>query len=163
MRLEWIGFDAFGWEVASSLGRGSEARTLALSLAEAARGSVDDDGAPFHLLALLPVGVADPRERSLGGTARHCAFAAFSLPDASFAGPAGQRRMFAELLLHEMFHDWNGRAPRRVALSELCWLCEGFKLLHRAAHRAARRLDRRRRPRRRPRPRVARARRRPGA
>jgi len=73
------------------------------------------------------VGSPDPRQRSLGGTALHRAFAAFSLPDAAFDGPAGQRRAFAELLLHEMFHDWNGHTLRRTAPSEwLYWFSEGF-------------------------------------
>jgi predicted metalloprotease with PDZ domain len=175
VRLEWIGFDAFGWEVASSLGRGDGVRELTLPLSrlraslfvagefelfefpvrggtllvaaageewgfersefaelarqvvELERDFLDDDGAPFHLISLLPVGRADPQQRSLGGTALHQAFAAFSLPDAGFDGPAGQRRAFAELLLHEFFHDWNGLVLRRAAPTEwLYWFSEGF-------------------------------------
>ncbi|HVS17247.1 MAG TPA: hypothetical protein VMT18_01515, partial [Planctomycetota bacterium] len=87
----------------------------------------EDDAQPFHLISLLPVGRADPQQRSLGGTALHRAFALYSLPGVSFDGPGNQRRAFAELLLHEMFHDWNGQLLRRAAPSEwLYWFSEGF-------------------------------------
>jgi predicted metalloprotease with PDZ domain len=105
----------------------AEFAELVRSVVELERDFLDDDGAPFHLVSLLPVGRADPGQRSLGGTALHRAFAAFSLPGVGLDGPAGQRRAFAELLLHEMFHDWNGHLLRRVEPSEwLYWFSEGF-------------------------------------
>lgn len=86
----------------------------------------DDRTRAFHLVSLLPVGRADPARRSLGGTALHQAFAVFSLPGVELL-PAGQGGSFTDLLLHEMFHDWNGHLLRRVAPSErLFWFSEGF-------------------------------------
>lgn len=175
VRVEWVGFDDAGWEVASSLGRGDDARELELplerlrnslflagefelfefhlrggqllvaaagedwgfdrsefaelvrSVVELERDFLDDDGAPYHLVSLLPVGRADPQQISLGGTALHRAFAAFSLPGVNLDGPGGGRRRFAELLLHEMFHEWNGHVLRRAEPSEwLYWFSEGF-------------------------------------
>ena len=104
----------------------AEFAQLARDVVTLEREFFDDRSCPFYLVSLLPVGRADPSRRSLGGTGLTDAFAVYSLPGVGLGEP-GTGGDFASLLLHEMFHDWNGHTLRRVAPSErLFWFSEGF-------------------------------------
>jgi predicted metalloprotease with PDZ domain len=82
---------------------------------------------PSYLISLLPVGAGNGNELSLGGTGLENAFATFAPPRMQLAPGAPLEQRFVMLLLHEMFHEWNGRA---LAMGppepELYWFSEGF-------------------------------------
>lgn len=111
---------------------------LAARIVEAQRAFFDDFDHPYYLISLVPVGVADPRSTSLGGTALTQSFALFLQPDTRIESSAGQGLDVAGLLAHEMFHHWNGRIVTLAQPEQrMYWLSEGFtnffarRLLHR--------------------------------
>ena len=102
-----------------------------------------DDGAPYFLISVLPIGDMDPSTHSIGGTALVSSFALFMMPNTRLAsepqyeteGHLGVRW----LLAHELFHHWNGGVIERAQPDELTyWFSEGFtdfyarRLLYRA-------------------------------
>lgn len=82
---------------------------------------------PGYLISLLPVGSTDGRELSLGGTGLERAFATFAPPGMRLEAGTPMELRFVQLLLHEMFHEWNGRT---ISLAppeeEQYWFSEGF-------------------------------------
>lgn len=97
------------------------------TIVEAERAFFEDDDFGFYLVSLIPVGVADPRSRSLGGTGLTQSFALFLQPDTPLGTRAGGDLSVPWLLAHEMFHHWNGRIVAREDPEELAyWFSEGF-------------------------------------
>jgi predicted metalloprotease with PDZ domain len=82
---------------------------------------------PGYLISLLPVGSPERNELSLGGTGLERAFATFAPPGLRLGEGASSELRFVQLLLHEMFHEWNGRTiGLQAPEEELYWFSEGF-------------------------------------
>jgi predicted metalloprotease with PDZ domain len=91
------------------------------------RGFFDDYNHPYYLVTLIPVGERSPGSRSLGGTGLTNSFALAMLPGARLEEDPGQGGGVPRLLMHEMFHEWNGRVIGRQDPEELVyWFSEGF-------------------------------------
>jgi predicted metalloprotease with PDZ domain len=93
----------------------------------AERDFFDDHGDPHFLVSLVPVGVRNPRSRSLGGTGLTDSFALFLLPGTGIEEEAEMGRGLRWLLAHELFHNWNGqKMPRLEPEALVYWFSEGF-------------------------------------
>ena len=114
---------------------------LATRVVELERGFFADYDKPFYLVSMIPIGKTDTLSVSLGGTGLTNSFATFVGPgtqlSASGAAPSGSGpttpakggsgTALVKLLLHEMFHEWNGRVLQREAPEErMYWFSEGF-------------------------------------
>jgi len=111
------------------------------AIVETERAFFDDDAFPFYLVSMIPVGLADPQSRSLGGTGLSQSFALFLQPDAPLGSPDGDEMGVPHLLAHEMFHHWNGGVAEMAEPEQLAyWFSEGFteffarRLLFRAGY-----------------------------
>jgi predicted metalloprotease with PDZ domain len=111
------------------------------TIVAAERAFFADDDFGFYLVSLIPVGVANPQSRSLGGTGLVQSFALFLQPDTRLGSRTGEEFSVHVLLAHEMFHHWNGRIIGRADPEELVyWFSEGFtdfyarRILHRAGY-----------------------------
>lgn len=100
---------------------------LLAAIVETERAFFGDQGPPFYLVTLIPVGVAEPGSLSLGGTGLVNSFSLAIQPGLSL-DPAGTGYLrVVKLLAHEMFHEWNGRVLGRDQPEELVyWFSEGF-------------------------------------
>jgi predicted metalloprotease with PDZ domain len=100
---------------------------LVARVVELERDFFDDfDQAPY-LVAHLPVGTPDPRSLSLGGTGLQRAFACFTQRGERLEPGSRLYLPVVRLLVHEMFHEWNGQVVSRAAPEELLyWFSEGF-------------------------------------
>lgn len=81
----------------------------------------------FYLVSLVPVGEADARGQSMGGTGLTRSFSLCMLAQTPLRGDLGQGMDVAALLAHEMFHEWVGQTVRAAQPEQLCyWFTEGF-------------------------------------
>jgi predicted metalloprotease with PDZ domain len=97
------------------------------SIVEAERAFFADDDFPFYLVSAIPVGLADPHSRSLGGTGLTRSFALFLQPDTPLGTRAGGDLQVPHVLAHEMFHHWNGGIASMEEPEQLVyWFSEGF-------------------------------------
>jgi predicted metalloprotease with PDZ domain len=96
-------------------------------IVEIERAFFEDRDRPPYLITLIPVGKADGRSHSLGGTGLVNSFALFMQPGAKLnQGPAGGMSV-TWLLAHEMFHEWNGMTLRLAQPERRgYWFSEGF-------------------------------------
>jgi predicted metalloprotease with PDZ domain len=111
------------------------------SIVQAERDFFADDDLPFELVSLIPVGRADSRSRSLGGTGLTRSFALFLQPDTPLGARGGGVLDVPHLLAHELFHHWNGGVAGMEEPEQLVyWFSEGFtdfyarRLLQRAGY-----------------------------
>jgi predicted metalloprotease with PDZ domain len=100
---------------------------LAARVVDLEREFFGEGARPAYLISLLPVGAGNANELSLGGTGLENAFATFAPPHLQLGPGAPMEQRFVMLLLHEMFHEWNGRAlTMGPPEPELYWFSEGF-------------------------------------
>ncbi|TAH35812.1 MAG: hypothetical protein EYC70_12360 [Planctomycetota bacterium] len=111
--------DEWGFEDADFL-------ALAASIVEAERAFFQDFERPFYWISLIPAGPELPPESAnMSGTGLSNCFSLALHPNAVLEGAGGMS--MAELLAHEMFHDWNGITIRLEEPEELgYWFSEGF-------------------------------------
>ena len=110
----------------------AEFTDLASSIVAQERAFFDDFDRGYYLIGLIPVGpVLREGGSSLGGTGLTNCFSLTLHPNAGLAPlptPRGPGVMgVAQLLAHEMFHEWNGLTVRRLDPEQLVyWFSEGF-------------------------------------
>lgn len=103
---------------------------VAQAVVETERAFFDDDGPPFYLISLIPVGGGTAGSSgggsSWGGTGLTSSFALFMTPDNTLATDAGGGGV-TWLLAHELFHEWNGHVITLAQPEQAgYWFSEGF-------------------------------------
>jgi predicted metalloprotease with PDZ domain len=99
---------------------------LAARVVEMQRAFFDDWEYPGFLISVVPIGVADGRSTSLGGTGLTDSFALYLGAGTRLDDPRPGMSL-AQLLSHEMFHHWNGQLFHLDESPQTSfWLSEGF-------------------------------------
>jgi predicted metalloprotease with PDZ domain len=119
----WIAIQGTSWPFADDA-----FADLAARIVRRERAFFDDFARPYFLVTLIEVGEAQPGSRSLGGTGLTNSFSLSMLPGTTLESPTGGTALsVAQLLAHEMFHEWNGNLIARADPEELVyWFSEGF-------------------------------------